>query len=214
MAAAERSAESSRAGAGEDGSVARSRASLFWWIGSVAMAVVIAVLGTKMAVRTPAERTSAPEGATDAGAPPDISAMTPIEAADRLFNRVMTAEANGDSSQVRQFLPMALGAYERARPLDADGLFHLALLQQTAARPADALITARSILAEAPDHLLGLYVAAEAESALDRTEQARELYRRLAGAYEAEMANPRREYLHHKDFATALDRIAQERLAR
>ena len=48
----------------------------------------------------------------------DLSSMTPREAADRLFNRVMTAVAADDSTEVVSFLPMAIRSLELAEPLD------------------------------------------------------------------------------------------------
>ena len=143
------------------------------------------------------------------GAPPDISSMTPIEAADRLFNRVMMAEANGDSAEVRRFLPMAIPAYERARPLNADGLFHLSQLQRVAGLMNEALTTAQSILADAPDHLLGLYAAAEAARELGREAEAEVLYGRIADVYEAEMSSPLKEYIEHRAITETLAQVAR-----
>ena len=85
-------------------------------------------------------------GAAAGAAPTDISQMTPIEAADRLFNRVMTSVSSGDSLAAQQFMPMAIAAYQRARPLTLDGLFHLSMLNRTAGNFEAALDNAVEIL--------------------------------------------------------------------
>src|ERR1700704_179786 len=64
-----------------------------------------------------------------AGAAPDISAMSPRERADRLFNRVMTAVERGDTAEVKFFTPMALQSYKMLGQLDADARYHLGLIQ-------------------------------------------------------------------------------------
>ena len=127
----------------------------------------------------------------------DLSSMTPREAADRLFNRVMTAVANNDSSEVVGFLSMAIRAYELAEPLDADGKFHLSLLRLTATLNEEGLGEAEEILEEQPDHLLGLAAAADASLALGDTASARAYYRRWLDVYDAEMAKDVAEYRDH-----------------
>ena len=132
-----------------------------WWSAGAAMLALIATLGIQMMQRGgPSIPPAAPVtgqsgGGAMTGSPPDLSTMTPVEAANRLFNRVMTAVAAGDSTEAQQFMPMAIGAYERARPLDHDGLFHLSMLQRTAMQLEAALGTAEEILEDNPNHLLG-----------------------------------------------------------
>ncbi len=176
-----------------------------WWIAGGAMFVLIAVLGVQMLQNEgpsiPPGQAGAPPAGAAAGAAggvaPDISNMTPIQAADRLFDRVMRSVEAGDSTQAQAFLPMAIAAYERARPLTHDGLFHLSMLQRTAGQYAEALRTAQEILADDPDHLLGLLAAAEAADALGDT-RAEEYYRRILEVYDAEMAAPKQEYVDHR----------------
>ena len=132
------------------------------------------------------------------GAPPDLSSMTPIEAADRLFQRVMTAVETGDEATAGQFLPMALQAYEIARPLNADGTYHLATLQRAAADFEGSLTTAQGGLAEAPDHLLLLAAAGEASEGLEDMDAARGYWQRFLNAYEGERARQLEEYQAHE----------------
>ncbi len=175
-----------------------------WWIAGVAMFALIVVIGISMVRPGPPptpELTGAGAG-SQAGAPAgaaavDLNSMTPREAADRLFNRVMSSVAEGDSAGAQAFVPMAIGAYERARPLDLDGLFHLSLLQRTAMDLEGALASAEAILAEDPDHVLGLTAAAAAAEELGRDDRAAELYEHLLSVYEAESQRGLQEYLDH-----------------
>jgi len=133
-------------------------------------------------------------GPTGTGTPPDIANMSPREAADRLFDRVMRADAAGDVNEAQTFLPMAIAAHDRARPLDLDGLFHLALLHQTGADHAAAMTVAGEILARDPDYLLGLAVAAESSGAMGDSAAALDYHTRFLDAYDAQIALGLEEY--------------------
>ena len=131
------------------------------------------------------------------GTLPDLSTMTPREAADRLFNRVMTAVSAGNSAEVVQFMPMAIRAFELAEPLDADGKFHVVRLNLTAQLNAEALAGAEDILSELPNHLLGLAMAGDASLAMSDSASARTYYGRWLDAYETEVAKGLSEYEEH-----------------
>ena len=94
-----------------------------WWIAGIAMFGLIVVVGWSM-VRpgpppTPGGGPAAPAGAPAAGqAPVDLSSMSPLDAANRLFNRVMTTLEAGDTAGALGFQPMAVQAYEMIEPLD------------------------------------------------------------------------------------------------
>ena len=175
-----------------------------WWIAGAAMFVVIVFLGVRMVTPTgpaaPAQTVApaASGGAVAPGTPPDLSQMTPREAADRLFDRVMRSVSQNDSVQAQSFLPMALDAYERAQPLDHDGLFHLSLLNRVAGNLQDALGNAEQVLAEDPNHVLALAAAAEAAVELGSQEQAEGYYRHLLDVIDAEIARALPEYLAHE----------------
>ncbi|HSH76279.1 MAG TPA: zinc ribbon domain-containing protein, partial [Longimicrobiales bacterium] len=187
-----------------------------WWIAGAAMFVVILVVGVNMvqpagpAAPGPVTAPSAPTGT---GTPPDLSSMTPREAADRLYDRVMRAVSAGDSAGAQAFLPMALGAYERARPLDHDGLFHLSLLNRTAMNVEEALANALEVLNEDPNHLLALTAAAEAAADLGRREDAEAYYRRVLEVFDAEMARGLQEYADHSVFVESVRGDAEAFLA-
>ena len=146
---------------------------------------------------TAAPGTTQSGGGAVTGMPPDLSSMTPVEAADRLFNRVMTAVAAGDSTEAQQFMPMAIAAYDRARPLNTDGLFHLSMLQRTAMQLDAALVTAREILEANSDHLLGLSAAAKAAEELGRSDIAAAYYERVLDVYESQIEQDIPEYVDH-----------------
>lgn len=134
---------------------------------------------------------------TGGGQPPDLSTMTPREAADRLFNRVMTSVSAGDSAGARAFLPMAINAYERARPLDHDGLYHMSLLNRAAGDFEAARGNALEVLEDDPNHILALAAAAEAERDLGMLDEAGEHYRRLVEHFDEERARALPEYEAH-----------------
>ena len=127
----------------------------------------------------------------------DLSALTPRERADRLFNRVMQNVSAGDSTQASFFLPMAIAAYEDVPALDADGHYHMAVLHLAGGDPAAARARADSILSATPTHLFGLFTAAQAEQALGNDDAARELYDRFQSAFTAESTLARTEYTEH-----------------
>ena len=140
-----------------------------------------------------------PEGAP-AGNPAavDLASMTPRERADRLFDRVMRTLSQGDSAGARQFVPMAIAAYGMAGEPDADARYHLAALHLVGNDPAAARAQADTLLASSPNHLFGLFTAAQAEQARGNAEAARGMYRRFLDAYDAEIARNLPEYQAHQ----------------
>ncbi len=135
-------------------------------------------------------------GATGAGSPPELTG-TPREQADRLFNRIMSEREGGDTAKARFFLPMGIQAYKQAGDLEADGLFHLTLLQASAGQAADAMATAERILVGNPNHLLALGAAAEAAEEAGNGEVAAGYYARFLKAYPVEKTKTSAEYLDH-----------------
>lgn len=182
-----------------------------WWIAGVAMFAAIMVLGTSM-VRPGGPVAPAAGTPAAAGTPPDISQMTPIEAADRLFDRVMRSSAEGDSASAQAFLPMAIAAYQRAEPLNYDGLYHLATLNLAAGNLEAALDDAVRVLEEEPDHLLALGAAAQASIELGETDEADRYYQHLLEVFETEQARPLDEYVGHRAIVDALKLEAESYL--
>ena len=176
-----------------------------WWIAGAAMFALIVFFGVRMvtpgplgAPVAPAAQPAAPFAGGGTGTPPDLSQMTPREAADRLFDRVMRAVSANDSGEAQAFMPMALSAYEQAQPLDHDGLFHLSLLNRVAGNLDAALDNAQQVLAEDPNHVLALSAAAEASVELGDREAARGYYSHLLEVIDAEIARGLPEYVAHQ----------------
>jgi hypothetical protein len=134
----------------------------------------------------------------------DLSQMSPREAADRLFDRVMRSVSAGDSVSARQFAPMALAAYEMVPDLDLDGRYHVAVLHLVNGDAQGARAAADVILAQVPTHLFGLYTKAQAEALLGNTARASELYRQFLEHYDAEVATGRPEYREHQPVLPAM----------
>ena len=90
----------------------------------------------------------------------ELAAMTPVEAADRLFDRTMRLEAAGDTARARFFADMGLQAYERVPPAerDADIRLHRGLLQLTLGRSEAAESEAEAILEGTAEHPYGLFL--------------------------------------------------------
>ena len=132
-----------------------------------------------------------------AGSPPDLSSMTPREAADRLYDRIMRAASAGDTAEALAFLPMALDAYDLVVPLDADGHYHVSLLHALGADYQMAREAAERALADAPNHLLLLGAAARAASELGDNDRASGYYARFLEAWDSEQARGLEEYSMH-----------------
>ena len=143
--------------------------------------------------------TSAPfaQSGAPGGSPPPLTGSMRSQA-DRLFERIMQARARGDSAEAAFFLPMALQAYEGAGELDADGLFHLGLLQLEGARASDASATAARIRALDASHMFGSALAAEAALAAGDQAAARTAYTRFLGDFDSELARELPEYEMHR----------------
>lgn len=165
------------------------------------VATVIAAGAVALAIRgsgNGAAGAPTPAIASTEGAPPDISALSPRERFDRLFNRVMAAGENGDTAEVRRFLPMARMAYDQLPDVDTDARYHMAMLHIQGGEGGAALAQADTISAQLPRHLF-IFLIREAEAArrgdAAAAGRAREEFLR---AYETEIALERPEYADHR----------------
>ena len=136
-------------------------------------------------------------GAAGSGSPPPLTGSM-RDQADRLFERIMQARARGDTTEAKFFLPMALQAYQGAGDLDADGLFHLGLLQLEGGQTADARATAERITSDNPNHLFGLALAGEAALAAGDPAAARTSFSRFLAQFDSEIARELPEYEMHR----------------
>jgi hypothetical protein len=133
-----------------------------------------------------------------AGAPPDISQMTPRERFDRLFNRVMQAAEQRDTAQVERFTPMALGAYAQLDSIDTDARYHAAVLRLQVGDAAGALALADTILARSPGHLFGYMVRGTTAGFQGDTATTRKAEREFLSHYDTERKANRVEYREHQ----------------
>jgi len=174
-----------------------------WYVAGVCVLALLVVVVIVVAKKSGAPPAGA--AATAAGAPPtgerattDLSAMTPREAADRLYNRIMTANEAGDTAQVNFFAPMALQAYANlGGDLDADARLHLGLVQLAIGATVAAAAEGDTILQKAPNHLFGWLLKARAAEAQGDAARAKRAYESFMKNYDAEMAKKRPEYQEH-----------------
>jgi len=148
-----------------------------------------------------------------AGQPPDLSSMTPREAADRLFNRVMTASENGNKEEAARFAPMAISAYDRVGPLDNDARYHVALIYMTIGNIKSARAQLEQLRKAVPHHLLAYMLEHDlAERSGNKSEAAR-AYRDFLAAYDKEMMTTRIEYQEHRGGIDRFREVAQSSVA-
>ena len=186
---------------------------VWWTAGALVLGLILVIAYPLYGPGRSATPPPVAAGPVTGAASVDLSSMTPREAADRLFNRVMTAVAADDSTEVVSFLPMAIRALELAEPLDTDGKFHLVLLRLTGQFNAEALEGAEEILSEQPNHLLGLAMAGDASIALGDSGSARAYYGRWLNAYETETGKDLLEYRDHGPMFPEM-RVTAEALGR
>jgi tetratricopeptide (TPR) repeat protein len=148
----------------------------------------------------PSSRVAAARGQTSPapGQPPDLSSMTPREAADRLFNRVMMADERGDREEALQFAPMAVAAYEQLESLDLDALYHLGLIHAAAGELERAEEHLERLKAVVPAHLLASLLEHRLALANDDAAKAALAATRFQEHYDEEIAIERPEYLDHR----------------
>ena len=142
-------------------------------------------------IEAPERTASAP-----AGQPPDLSTMTPREAAIRLFNRVMMADEQGNADEVAQFAPMAVAAFDQLENLDLDALYHIGMIQAVAGDAEGALDAAERMKAIVPGHLLASVL--EHRVAVDQNDQegAARAIEHFEANYDEEIEIGRPEYGH------------------
>jgi mono/diheme cytochrome c family protein len=138
------------------------------------------------------------------GTPPDLSTMSPREAADRLFNRVMTASEQGRREEAERFAPMAIQAYRNLAQLDRDGHYHLGLMYHVAGDRAGVARQIAALRQGAPDHLLAFVLEHDDATAAGDGVAAALAFTGLIAAHDAEIALGRPEYTAHRNVIEAL----------
>lgn len=131
--------------------------------------------------------------------------MTPRERASRLFDRIMQQVTEGKADSARFFASMAMGVYETMGTLDNDLRYDYGRIAEISGEPGIAQSQADSILAQSPNHLLGIILARSLAIARGDSARASELDRRLLAAGSTELARDLSEYkLHRTDIDAAL----------
>ena len=141
-----------------------------------------------------------PGTAAGAGGGVDLASMSPREAADRLFDRTMRESESGGSDRVAFFAEMGLQAYD-ALPqaeIDSDVHFHRGLLYLVIEDPAAAGGESAAILAEDPDHLLGLILGARVATRTDDAAAAAAYMERFRAVFPETDLSARPEYAAHR----------------
>jgi len=188
-----------------------------WGVAAIALVALIALVAGQRFSHAPANPVAGgtPEapgnaapfaGATGNGVAPDISNMTPAEAAVRLYNRVMEAHENQHQDTVQMFAPMAITAYSMLGKLDLDAHYDVGRIAAVSGDSVLARAEADTILAQHPNHLLGLILAGNAARMRRDTAAERRYYDQLVAAAPAERAKQLPEYVtHENDITIALD---------
>lgn len=195
------------------------RSVLPWAIGVLAvlgLVIVIAVqqrdaAPTTMGANTSLDGSGAAGGAGGAGNPfaapaggsgairaPDISSMSPRERADRLYDRVMRLASEGKSDSASFFATMASQAYELLGPLDDDLKYDHGRMSEMAGDLASAQKEADAILANNPDHLLGLILSARVAQLKNDKAGYGKFMKKLVAAEKTERAKSIEEYTRHQ----------------
>ncbi|HEX8942305.1 MAG TPA: zinc ribbon domain-containing protein [Gemmatimonadaceae bacterium] len=191
-------------------------AALPWGLAAIAFVALVALLAGQRFGRSPDNAAagapagapgSAPfAGATGNGQAPDISNMSPSEAAIRLYNRVMGAHERGRADSVQIFAPMAITAYQMLGNLDLDQRYDLGRIAAVSGDEPLARAEADTILSQNPTHLLGLILASNAAHMRKDTAAERAYRDKLAANAPAERAKQLPEYVtHENDITIALD---------
>ena len=145
------------------------------------------------------------------GRPPDLSSISPQEAADRLFDRVMRYASEGKNDSAAFFAPMAMTAIEAVGPLDNHRRYDIGLIALVSGDAPAAKAQADTILRSRPTHLLGLVLAAKAAIARGDNSAAASLWQRLIAAESKERASGLPEYeAHSRDLDEGLS-LARKR---
>jgi hypothetical protein len=134
---------------------------------------------------------------------PDISGLSPVERAERLFNRVMLLNSQGKSDSVLFFAPMAISAYQMLSPLSSDQRYDMGRIAEVAGALQLAKAQADTILLQNPNHLLGLILSARIASLSRDTTAQRQYEARFIAAEKTEIAKKLPEYERHQDDITS-----------
>ncbi len=178
-------------------------------VAGAAVLILVLVLAFRGQPSAPAQpQAEAPFASGGTGTPPDLSQMSPREAFDRLFTRVMTASENGDTATANRFMPMALMAYRNLDAVDIDARYDVALIMLHGGDIPGARTLADTIQAEDPRHLFGFVLRAGIARFEGQAAAAREAYRGFLAAADEELRKNRPEYEAHRSMLESFRQTA------
>lgn len=186
-------------------------ASLPWAVAAIALVALIAlVAGQRFSRPAPAspetDAGTAPFASGGSSRAPDISNLSPAEAASRLYDRVMSQHERGRADSVQIFAPMAIMAYQAIGQLDLDQHYDMGRIAAVSGDEAMARAEADTILAKYPTHLLGLILAGNAARMRNDTSAERAFHDKLVAAAPSERSKQLPEYTaHDNDITIALE---------
>ena len=190
-----------------------------WSVAGIALLALIALVAGQRLNTTSSPGPAQPAGAGDAGAfspggasarAPDISALTPRERADRLYDRAMRASSEGKIDSSRFFGRMAVDAYRSLPELDLDARYDLGRISETTGALDAAAAQADTILQREPAHLLGLILAISVAERRNDSNRVTQLRRRLLASADAERQRNLPEYERHgREIESALAAASQ-----
>ncbi|HKV73597.1 MAG TPA: zinc ribbon domain-containing protein [Gemmatimonadales bacterium] len=178
-----------------------------WIVASMAIVILVAtivwyVVRVKPAAEAPQMANNgalpAAEDRTPGGAPPDISQMTPRERFDRLYDRIVRALEQNDSTTVLRFAPMAFSAYAQLDSVDALARFDVGTLRATLGDEAGASALADTILVRSPHHLFGYMLQGTVADFQNNKAALEQSYRNFLASYDAELKSGKPEYRIHQ----------------
>jgi hypothetical protein len=149
-------------------------------------------------------------GPAGGGTLPDLSKMTPREAFDRLFTRVMTASENGDTAQANRFTPMAIMAYGNLPEADADARYDVALIKLHAGDFAGARALRDTIRTQDPKHLFGFVLQAALGQFEKKPDEVTAAYRGFLAVADDELKTNRPEYTAHRGMLDSFRQSAEQ----
>ncbi|HEX4936730.1 MAG TPA: zinc ribbon domain-containing protein [Gemmatimonadaceae bacterium] len=193
--------------------LAPSRSVLPWVVGFVALFALVIVVAVQQRDAAPAS--AGPNMSLDGSGPagggaaapfaggggmraPDISSMSPRERADRLYDRVMRLASEGKSDSASFFATMAAQSYEMLGTLDDDLKYDHGRMSEMAGDLATAQKEADAILANNPDHLLGLILSARVAQLKNDSGRYATLMKRVLAVEKTERAKAIEEYSRHQ----------------
>lgn len=169
------------------------------WVLMGAAGIVLATLAIFLVASRGSTPAAAPRAPSREVTASSLDGLTVEQAAERLFNRVMMASETGDRTEAERFVGMALEAYAQLGELDADGHYHVGLLELVAGRLDRAQEHRDAIAETSPDHLLGILLEHAIESQAGDAEGERAAEERFLAVYASELERGRREYDEHRN---------------